>query len=83
MKMMIDALPKIATIFLTTCWPVNAAIVATKTKYEAAYNIYHFTSNSILQDHVKFTSLIGSYRRVLGSDLEGNIGLLTWTKRKP
>lgn len=36
MKTMIDALPKIAIIFLTTCWPVNAAMVATNTKYEAA-----------------------------------------------
>lgn len=37
MKTMIDALPKIAIIFLTTYWPVNAAMVATKTKYEAAF----------------------------------------------
>ena len=31
-KMMMDARPKIAIIFLTTCWPVNAAMVATKIK---------------------------------------------------
>ena len=36
MKMIIDALPRSAIIFLTTCWPVKAAIVATKTKYAAA-----------------------------------------------
>lgn len=32
MKMIIDALPTTAIIFLTTCWPVKAAIVATNTK---------------------------------------------------
>lgn len=32
MKMIIDALPRSAIIFLTTCWPVKAANVATKTK---------------------------------------------------
>jgi len=36
MKMIIDVLPRIAMIFLTTCWPTMAATVATKTKYEAA-----------------------------------------------
>jgi hypothetical protein len=32
MKMIIDALPRIAIILLITCWPAKAAIVATKTK---------------------------------------------------
>jgi len=36
MKIIMDARPRIAIIFLTTCWPANAAMVATKTKYEAA-----------------------------------------------
>jgi len=36
MKIIIDARPRIAIIILTTCWPTNAAMVATKTKYEAA-----------------------------------------------
>jgi len=31
-KMMMDARPKIAIIFLTTCCPVNAAMVAIKIK---------------------------------------------------
>lgn len=36
MKMIIEALPTTAIIFRTTCWPVKAAIVATRTKKEAA-----------------------------------------------
>lgn len=36
MKMMIDARPRIAIAFLTTCCPAKAATVATITKYVAA-----------------------------------------------
>jgi len=96
MKTMIDALPKIAIIFLTTCCPVNAAMVATNTKYEAAsehkslhfkhnYNKINFTkpclSNIIIYIYIHL--YIASYHRVLGSDLDDNIVPLTWRKRKP
>jgi hypothetical protein len=81
MKTMIDALPKIAIIFLTTCWPVNAAMVATKTKYEAAskHKSFYFKHNF---NQINFTksclhSLISSYHMVPGSGLEGNIVPLT------
>lgn len=36
MKMIKDALPNIVISFLTACCPVNAAKVATATKYTAA-----------------------------------------------
>lgn len=39
MKIMIDALPRSAIIFLTTCCPANAAIVAIKEKYAAAEEV--------------------------------------------
>jgi hypothetical protein len=32
MKIINDALPRKAIIFLTTCWPTKAEIVATKAK---------------------------------------------------
>lgn len=43
MKIIKDALPTMLTIFLTTCYPTKAAMVATPTKYRAAKQVQNHT----------------------------------------
>ena len=88
MNMIKDALPSIAIILLTTCWPTRAATVATKTKYVAATK-YQWSQRIHEKEFLSFFLSFGFwisgdrflYHKELGIGSVSSTALLTWKMR--
>lgn len=83
-KMIMDALPSITMILLTTCCPITAATVATATKYAANTQIQSL--HNLLFSHVPDNLIYDlmfrcTYRKELGNVSEDNIQQLTSKRR--